>query len=273
LDDVDPSLLAVGWPGEPAVVVSAWRAGAWRTVATHGDLDAPRAWASVSKLVTALAAAIEVQEGRARLDEALGPEGSTLAHLLAHASGLGLERGDPVVAPGTKRIYSNHGIDLAAAHLAHGSDVETWLDRRVIAPLSLSTTEVRGRAAEGIIGSTMDLVTFARQWVIPTLTTLRRRDATATVFLPELSGIVPGFGRFSPCPWGLGVEVRGEKRHWMGDWPASSFGHFGRSGALVLVNVDEGICLVATSTVEFAAWARDLWPAWTSSARALALTS
>lgn len=273
LDDVDPSFLAVGWPGEPVVIVSAWRAGTWRTVATHGDLDAPRAWASVSKLVTALAGAIEVQEGRAHFDEALGPEGSTLAHLLAHASGLGLEREDSVLTPGTKRVYSNYGIDLAAAYLARDTDVDAWLEQRVIAPLSLATTRVRGRAAEGVAGSTQDLATFAREWVVPTLTTPSCRDVTATIFLPELAGIVPGFGRFSPCPWGLGVEIRGEKQHWMGDWPASSFGHFGRSGALLLVNVDEGICLVATSTVEFGPWARDFWPTWTSSMRHLALAS
>ena len=266
-------MLAVGWPGEPAVVVSAWRAGAWRTVATQGDLDTPRSWASVSKLMTAYAAAIEVHEGHARLDEPLGPEGSTLAHLLAHASGLGLERDDPVVAVGTKRIYSNHGIDLAAAHLARGQDISAWLDRRVIAPLMLNTTHLRGRAAEGVVGSTRDLATFAREWVVPTQVTPQSRDAAVAIYLPELAGIVPGFGRFTPCPWGLGVEVRAEKRHWMGDWPASSFGHFGRSGALALVNVEEGICVVATSTVDFGPWAHELWPTWTSQARQVALHS
>ncbi|MBW4030907.1 MAG: hypothetical protein HIU57_09610, partial [Acidobacteria bacterium] len=65
---MDPSLLAVGWPGEPAVVVSRWRDGDWRTLATYGDLDVARPWASVSKLATALAAAIEVEAGRATLE-------------------------------------------------------------------------------------------------------------------------------------------------------------------------------------------------------------
>ncbi|MDH2904541.1 MAG: serine hydrolase [Actinomycetota bacterium] len=270
---MDPSLLAVGWPGEPAVIVSARRSGTWQTVAAHGDLDAPRAWASVSKLLTAWAGAIELHEARARLDEALGPEGSTLAHLLAHASGLGLESGDPVVAPGVRRVYSNVGIDLAAAHLAQGERVGEWLDERVLTPLGLSTTSLRGRAAEGAVGSTRDLADFAREWVQPTLTTTQRRDATTTAFLPELAGVVPGFGRFAPCPWGLGVELRGDKLHWMGDWPPSSFGHFGRSGAMLLANVDEGICLVATSTVDFGPWARDLWPAWTSKVRHAVLAS
>lgn len=255
------------------MVVSAWRAGDWRTVAHCGDLDAPREWASVSKLLTALAAAIEVAEERAQWDEAAGPVGSSLAHLLAHASGLGFEHDDPVVAPATKRIYSNHGIDVAATHLARGQDVRAWLDQRVVSPLSLDATSLRGRAAEGAVGSTHDLSSLAREWVAPTLISPQRRATTATVWWPDLPGIVPGFGRFTPCPWGLGVEIRGEKAHWMGDWPPSSFGHFGRSGALLLANVEEGICVVATSTVAFGPWARELWPTWTSEVRSLALSS
>lgn len=267
---MDPSSLVVGWPGEPAVALSRWRDGDWHTLATYGDLDEVRPWASVSKLATALAAAIDVEARRAALDDEVCAGGVTLGHLLSHASGLGLERGDAVVAPGTQRIYSNYGIDLAAAHLAGGLDLATWLRARVTSALSMTATHVVGRAAEGLVGSTRDLSTFAHEWVSPTLISAGRRDATATPFLSDLAGIVPGFGRFSPCPWGLGVEIRGAKRHWMGDWPATSFGHFGRSGALVLVNVLEGLCVVATSSQPFAGWARDLWPRWTSHVRQLA---
>ena len=33
----------------------------------------------------------------------------------------------------------------------------------------------------------------------------------------DLAGIVPDVGRFDPCPWGLGVEIRGNKApHWTG---------------------------------------------------------
>jgi hypothetical protein len=99
------------------------------------------------------------------------------------------------------------------------------------------------------------------------------RNRLIRPYLPDLAGIVPGFGRFAPCPWGMGPEIRGDKQHWMGDWPERSFGHFGQSGALVLVNVDEALAVVATSTEPFGAWAVDLWPRWTSAARALALAS
>ena len=59
----------------------------------------------------------------------------------------------------------------------------------------------------------------------------------------------------------------------MGDWPATSFGHFGRSGALALVNVEEGLVLVATSSVDFGPWAKELWPTWSSRLREAALAS
>jgi hypothetical protein len=114
------------------------------------------------------------------------------------------------------------------------------------------------------------MVTLAQQWVRPTLISSDSRDATTRVFLPELGGIIPGFGRFSPCPWGLGPQLRGDHHHWMGEWPPSSFGHFGKSGAMVLVNVDDGLALVATSTVDFGGWARDLWPRWTTEVRRFA---
>src|ERR1019366_7084201 len=159
---------------------------------------------------------------RADLDDVLLAPGVTLAHLLSHSSGLGFEQGDPVLALASKRVYSDYGIDLAAAHLSVRSEVDTWLHTRMVAPLAMSTTRLVGRASEGLVGSTRDLAAFAREWVTPTLISAHRRDVTTTPFLPELAGVVPGFGRFAPCPWGLGVEVRGEKHHWMGDWPQES---------------------------------------------------
>ena len=49
-----------------------------------------RPWASVTKLLTGLAALVAVEEGIVDLDEPAGPPGSTLRHLLSHASGLPL---------------------------------------------------------------------------------------------------------------------------------------------------------------------------------------
>src|SRR5690242_981374 len=88
------------------------RAGADPVV--YGPRDAVLRWASVTKLLTGLATLVAVEEGTADLDEPVGPPGSTLRHLLAHASGLPPEEGAPLMQPEKRRIYSNYGIELAA---------------------------------------------------------------------------------------------------------------------------------------------------------------
>src|SRR5271165_5866261 len=82
--------------------------------ATVGDVRWCRPWASVTKPATALAALVAVEEGSLSLDEPAGPPGATVRHLLAHASGLGLDPGPPLAAPGTRRIYSNAGYQVLA---------------------------------------------------------------------------------------------------------------------------------------------------------------
>jgi CubicO group peptidase (beta-lactamase class C family) len=242
-------------------------------VASGGDLEQVRPWASVSKLAVALAFGVEVDWDLHSYEESVGPVGSTFANLLSHSSGLGLEEGDPVVPVGAKRVYSNYGVELAVSAVVGEGSAASWLGDRVFEPLGMTSTSLVDRAAAGVVGSTSDLALFAGAWLRSDLIARETRDRIITPYIPKLDGIVPGFGRFSPCPWGLGPEVRGDKQHWMGDWPATSFGHFGKSGALLLVNVTERIAVVATSTVPFGGWATTLWPQWTSDARATALHS
>jgi CubicO group peptidase (beta-lactamase class C family) len=88
-----------GWPCEHVAV------GVTGAVeAVHGDADRVYDWASVSKLASALAVLVAAEEGIVDLDEAAGPPGSTLRHLLAHASGLQFDEGPPIARPGTRRI-------------------------------------------------------------------------------------------------------------------------------------------------------------------------
>jgi len=261
------------WPGSPSYVILRLREGVIERVSEHGDLADVRPWASVSKMAVAMAFGVEIDWELHSPDEVVGPQGACLANLLSHSSGLGLEEGDPVVPIATKRVYSNYGIDLAVGAVVGDDDPATWLENRVFRPFGMSTTALLDRPSSGVSGSTNDLATMAAGWLRPDGIAKETRDQIIRPFLPELGGIVPGFGRFTPCPWGLGVEVRGTKEHWMGDWAPSSFGHFGQSGALCLVNVDEGIAVVATSTVDFGPWAVKLWPEWASAARSLALTS
>jgi len=254
-------------------VLLALKDGLVRRIAEAGDLDEVRPWASVSKMAVSLAFGVESDWELQRLEERVGPPGSTLANLLSHSSGLGLEKDDPVVAVGTQRIYSNYGIDLAVESILGENTPDSWLQQRVFRPFGMSTTTLEGRPSSGVVGSTNDLARLAVAWLRPDAIVKETRNRFIAPYAPQLDGFVPGFGRFSPCPWGLGPEVQGEKHHWMGDWPAASFGHFGLSGALILLNADEQIGLVATGTEEFGGWARKLWPTWTTAMRSLALGS
>lgn len=265
--------LAAGWPGNPSLEVFRMNGGLIETVATEGDLEEARPWASVTKMAVALAFGIEIDWELYRLTDAMGPRGATLSNLLSHSSGLGLEQGDPVVDVGTKRVYSNYGYDYAVAAVVGENGPSEWLQDRLFIPFGMDSARLEGRPSSGVVGSTRDLRCLAEAWLRPDGISKETRDKFITPFIPHLDGIVPGFGRFSPCPWGLGPEVRGQKEHWMGDWPPESFGHFGQSGALMLLNLDERIGVVATSTEPFGPWAVKLWPEWTSAMRRLALAS
>jgi CubicO group peptidase (beta-lactamase class C family) len=268
---VSTNSLVDGWPGAPAVVVVKLDGGVIHRVAQAGDLEDVRPWASVSKMAVSLAFGVESDWDLHAFDEPAGPHGATIANLLSHSSGLGLEEGDAVVDVAVKRIYSNYGVDLATQAILGEHSAESWLERRLFTPFGMSTTRLEGRPSSGVVGSTNDLVRMAVAWLRPDAISRETRNYLIAPYAPQLSGIVPGFGRFTPCPWGLGPEVQGEKHHWMGDWPSASFGHFGQSGSLFLLNADEQIAVVATSTEPFGAWAVKLWPEWTSAMRQLAL--
>src|SRR6185312_13878529 len=102
----------------------------------HGPRDVELRWASITKLLTGLAVLVAVEEGTVDLDEPAGPEGSTVRHLLSHASGLPPDEGPPLMAPERRRIYSNYGIELAAAGVAEGSGMPfaEYLQTAVVEP-------------------------------------------------------------------------------------------------------------------------------------------
>jgi len=89
------------WGARTAAAGVVRRGGA---VETHGPRDAELRWASVTKLLTGLAVLVAVEEGVVDLDEPAGPPGSTLRHLLAHASGLGPDEGPPLMEPERRRL-------------------------------------------------------------------------------------------------------------------------------------------------------------------------
>ena len=115
------ALRAIDEWGARTVAAGVTRADA--EVDAYGPRDTSLPWASVTKLLTGVAVLVAIEEGTVDLDEAAGPEGSTLRHLLAHASGLPPDDGPPLMPPGKRRIYSNVGIERAAALVAERADM------------------------------------------------------------------------------------------------------------------------------------------------------
>jgi CubicO group peptidase (beta-lactamase class C family) len=235
---------------------------------TTGDVGRVYPWASVTKPATALAVLVAVEEGTLALDEPAGPPGSTVRHLLAHASGLGPEDGPPVDRPGSRRIYSNAGFEVLAGLLAarSGMPFAEYLAAGVLEPLGMASTRRTGPgdgAAAGLAGPLADLVALGREWAAPTLVGRSTWEEAVTPQFPGLSGVLPGYGPFDPCEWGLGVEIRGHKQpHWTGraNSPAT-FGHFGRSGAFLWVDPVAGVLCAGLADRPFGAWASRAWPA------------
>ena len=168
-------------------------------VETRGPRDRVLRWASVTKLVTALAALIAAEEGVIDLDEPAGPEGATVRHLLAHASGLPFEGDKPIGRPGTRRVYSNTGFDVLAEHIAARAEIPfaEYLAAGVLGPLGM-TAELRGSPAADLQGSLDDLLLLARELKVPTLVAAETLAEATSVQFPGLAGVLPDFGRFDP---------------------------------------------------------------------------
>ena len=206
---------------------------------------------------------VAAEEGVVDLDEAAGPPGSTVRHLLAHASGLPFEGETPIAEPGKRRIYSNTGFERLAAHVEAAAEMPfaEYLRAAVFEPLGMKS-ELRGSAASGVQGTLDDTLSLARELLRPTLVAPETLAEAATVQFPELGGVLPGVGRFDPNDWGLGFELKGGKRpHWTGTRNSPrTFGHFGGSGTFLWVDPDADVALVALTDREFDDWALAAWP-------------
>jgi CubicO group peptidase (beta-lactamase class C family) len=233
------------------------------TIAQRGDATAAIPWASVTKLATALAALVAAEEGVVDLDEPAGPPGSTFRHLLSHASGLPPEGETPIAKPGARRIYSNAGFEVLAERVAAAAEMQfgNYLREAVLAPLQMAAS-LDGSPASGISGTLDDLISLGRELLRPTLIAPETLAEATAVAFPGLSGVLPGFGRMDPNDWGLGFELRDDKRpHWTGSRnSAATFGHFGQSGSFLWVDPEAGIACACLTDTRFGDWARGAWP-------------
>jgi CubicO group peptidase (beta-lactamase class C family) len=258
---VDALRVVEGWPAEHVSVGVVTADG---PVATHGDRSREYRWASVTKPVTALACLVAAEEGTIDLDEPAGPPGSTIRHLLAHASGLPLEGSSPIARPGERRIYSDFGFDVLGAALTERAEMDfaDYLRDAVLRPLDLGA-RFEGRPGSGLYGSLDDLLALGQELLAPTLVSPETLVEATAVAFPGLVGVLPGFGRQEPNDWGLGFELRdGKSPHWTGTRNSEqTFGHFGRSGTFIWADPAGGLAVACLTDLDFGAWAAEAWPA------------
>lgn len=228
-------------------------------VHTLGDTSRVFPAASVTKPVVAYGVMVAVEEGAVELDQPAGPAGSTLRHLLAHASGVGFDSREPEKPVGERRIYSSAGYEWAAevVEQATGIAFPEYLREAVLEPLGMGSTRLVGSAGHGLESTVADLTAFVREVLEPRLLHPSTVAEMRTPQFPGLRGIVPGYGPFRDCAWGLGFELHGDKDHWMGSLPADAAGHFGMSGTYVWVAEDTAVVMLTDR--DFGEWAKQLW--------------
>ncbi|MFP7665444.1 MAG: serine hydrolase domain-containing protein [Corynebacterium pyruviciproducens] len=219
--------------------------------------------ASVTKLLSAYAVLVAVEEGVFSLSTPLGPPGSTVRHLLAHSSGLGHDDLTPLKSVETRRIYSSSAYALLGAEIEKQTDIPfgAYAREAVFEPLGMTHTEIYGNPGFGGRSTVDDLLLFIREVLNPRVLHPSTVDEATTIQFQELRGVVPGYGPYEPCPWGLGFEIKGEKNpHWTGpSMPADTIGHFGQAGTYLWVHRPSGRGMVVLTDRAFGEWAKPLW--------------
>jgi CubicO group peptidase (beta-lactamase class C family) len=256
--ELDEALALVDGFGADQVAVGLTDAD--RVLGTHGDLGFRPRIASVTKLITAMAVWVAVEEGTVDWDEPAGPEGATVRHLIAHASGLPFDGDVPIARPGTRRIYSNPGYRALTAHVAKRADIAwgDYVQAAVLDPLGMVDTDYGERdPSKDAISTVPDLLRLGRELLRPTLVSAEtHRLATQEVAFPGLAGVLPDIGSFDPNDWGLGPEQRDHKDpHWTGTVAGPHlFGHFGGSGTFLWVEPDRGLACTYLGDKAWGEW-------------------
>ncbi|OMC39857.1 serine hydrolase [Mycobacterium sp. GA-1841] len=253
------------WPvGSAAAAV----VGPSGMLASHGDTGKVFTLASVTKPLVARAVQVAVEEGAVELDTPAGPPGSTVRHLLAHASGVSMRSADVLARPGQRRIYSNYGFELLARAVEEAAGIEfgSYLTEAVFEPLRMTASQLSGGAQAagfGVASSVADLAAFAVELLRPRLVSEQLHAESVAVQFPGLDGVLPGFGAQRPNDWGLGFELRnGKSPHWTGSANSPrTFGHFGQSGTFLWVDPAVDLALVVLTDRDFGDWTYALWPA------------
>ena len=254
-----------GWPVDNAAAAVVAASG--EVLGAAGPQEREFTLASVTKLLTAYATLVAVEEGAVEWDQPAGPEGSTVRHLIAHTSGLAFDEHKVMARPGTRRMYSNAGFEVLAdtVHEASGIPFAEYLTEAVLAPLGMESSRLAGTAGAGAVSTCADLARFAAELQAPTLLSPSTVDEATSVAYLGLSGVLPGYGYQKDNDWGLGFEIRDHKSpHWTGaNSSPRTFGHFGQSGTFLWVDPDAGAACVVLTDRDFGPWAVEAWPPFT----------
>lgn len=176
-------------------------------------------------------------------------------------------------APGTELLYSNAGFALLGRLVERVTGKGFWDEarRRVLSPLMMDDTVADPGAAEedrvalvsdtnhvgtdvetynsaywrslampwgGLFGSARDLARFAGAF-LPNGPRLLSPASVALMTSDQANGVSGGVQSmrvvWTPAQWGLGWEVKGQKRrHWTGELTSpATFCHFGAAGTLL----------------------------------------
>ncbi|MGO2481117.1 serine hydrolase domain-containing protein [Glutamicibacter ardleyensis] len=249
------------WPVDNAVCVIIGTGG--QILDSYGDTEHSYALASVTKLLSAYAFLIALEEEAITLDDPVGPRGSTVRHLLAHTSGYDFDSEKIRFQPGAKRGYSNVGFDILSHHLESetGITLQNYAREAIFQPLGMTNTTIGGSGAKDGWSTASDLSQFAAELIAPKLLSRGTLDSATNVQFDRVSGLLPGYGNQSPNDWGLGFEIRGRKNpHWTGSsQPTNTVGHFGQSGTYLWLEPELPLACVTLTDKNFGSWSTKLW--------------
>ena len=135
-----------------------------------------------------------------------------------------------------------------------------YLREGLFEPLGMTATALITSPAHGARSSVADIVLFVQG--LPRLLAPSTVAAMTSPYLPELLGVLPGYGRQAPNSWGLGPEIRSMKSpHWTGRLNSpETWGHFGQAGTFVWVDPTAELALVVLTDKPFGDWVLDRWP-------------
>jgi CubicO group peptidase (beta-lactamase class C family) len=233
--------------------------------------------ASVTKILTAITMSELVESGFINFNDKVEDveylNGDIeLIDLLSHTSGLALNGELPQVEPRSKRVYSNLGMETIDIFIKNKlskdhnytsvRDIFNDGFSQIFKEDDKNILEYYGSSAWGAKANIYSMITLARQMRKPTFLSSEMHSKMQEIYLPQLRGVVPGWGNYNHCSFGTGYEIKGDKtKHWMGSLSSEkTFGHYGHAGVFIMHDPVVNISIIALGHKQFDKWAVEMWP-------------